>query len=70
MQERIIDPEYRQRLLERAQKACKKRNISISYLGALIVNDGDFFPNLEAGSGCRADTVVKVENWLNENATS
>lgn len=68
MKERIIDPEYRQRLLKLAHEACKRRGISIGYLGALIVKDGDFFPNLEAGKGCRADTLVKAEDWLIQDA--
>lgn len=64
MQERIIDPEYRTRLLKLADQVCKRRKISRGYLGAKIVNDADFFSNLEAGSGCRADTLVKAEEYL------
>jgi len=68
MRERIIDPEYRQKLLDLARKACERKGISIGYLGALIVKDGDFFSNLEAGGGCRADTLVKAEDWLLRDA--
>ena len=64
MQERIIDPEYRSRLLGLADEVCSRLNISRSYLGVKIVNDADFLHNLAAGSGCRADTLVKAEQYL------
>ncbi len=64
MTHKIIDPEYRKKLLALAKKVAAKHEVSLSYLGATIVKDADFFPNIEAGKDCRAATLVKVEKYL------
>lgn len=68
--EKIIQPNYRKLILKKAKEYCEVRKIGQGYLGALIVNDGDFFTRLEDGGDCRASTLVKVENWLDKNTLS
>jgi hypothetical protein len=60
----IIDPQYRKRILKLAKQVGKIYGASINKLGADIVNDGDFFKNLQNGADCKAATLVKVEAWL------
>ena len=60
----IIDPQYRKRILKLAKRVAKIQGVSINRLGFLIVNDGDFFKNLQSGADCKAATLVKVEAWL------
>jgi hypothetical protein len=61
----IIDPQYRKRILKLAKQVGRTYGYSMNKLGAEIVNDGDFFKNLENGADCKAATLVKVEAWLN-----
>jgi hypothetical protein len=60
----IIDPQYRKRILKLAKQVGRDYGYSMNKLGAEIVNDGDFFKNLENGADCKAATLVKVEAWL------
>ena len=60
----IIDPQYRKRILKLAKRVGKIYGFSMNKLGADIVNDGDFFKNLQNGADCKAATLVKVEAWL------
>lgn len=64
----MIDENWRDEVLELAQKYCEEQGIMLTTLGGRIVNDADFFPHLKNGGGCTADKLVQVMNWLNDNA--
>lgn len=59
--------DYRNTLLEAADKHCRATGKSRSTLANLVANDGKFFDRIERGGGCTMDTFENVMRWFSEN---
>ena len=60
--------EMQNEMLSLAKAYCAATGTALSTLGRVIVNDGKFFPRIEAGGSCEMGTYSRVMAWLRDNA--
>ena len=53
-------------LLEDANQVAEKRNISLSRLSTIVVNDGKFFGKLKDGGSCNVKTFERARAKLRD----
>lgn len=64
----MFSENWRQEMLDKAVEEAEARNIAVTTLGGIIVNDADFFPDIESGKrSCTMKTYEKVMGWFQEN---
>ena len=59
--------DYRNTLLDAADKWVKATGLSRATLGNRAAKDNRFFDRIEGGGGCTVDTFEKVMGWLKDN---
>lgn len=56
--------DWRQKLLEQADRWCAATGLSRATLGTKAAGGGRFFERIEAGKGCTVDTYQRVLDWI------
>lgn len=62
-----VPQNWREELLNMADRACVAFEIKETTLGNKIVKDADFFPNIRKGSGCGVDQYNHIITWFSSN---
>lgn len=57
----------KEQLLRDAKGFCEFRGISLSRLGTIVANNGNFFVNLESGGDCTTGTLEKFQTYFREH---
>ena len=55
---------WRQKLLEQADRWCAATGLSRATLGTKAAGGGRFFERIEQGKGCTVDTYQRVLDWI------
>lgn len=64
----MIEENWKELAYESAKNYCDANGIKITTLGARIVGDADFFPDLkDPNKGCTCKTLLKVKRWFAAN---
>lgn len=64
----MIEDNWKELALKEAHEYVDLTGVALTTLGARIVGDADFFPDLEnSDRGCNCKTLLKIKNWFKEN---
>lgn len=63
----MLSDNWRNEVLDLAERYCKAHGIMRTTLAARIVKDADYFDHIESGGGCNVATLENVRNWFAAN---